>query len=72
MIAISTTCIVCGTEHEPTHADVIAGTWRTCPRCRGQPDRTISGSGELDDDSSGLEGHTAARNQAKARKASDP
>lgn len=29
-------CRTCGREWIPGNADVRAGTWRTCPRCRAQ------------------------------------
>ncbi len=38
MISIEATCTTCGAEHAPDQADSVAGDWRTCTRCRGDPD----------------------------------
>jgi len=34
---LMTTCRTCGESWTPDHAAYVRGTWRACPRCRGDP-----------------------------------
>jgi hypothetical protein len=34
IVGLAVTCRVCGDEHEPSAADVRAGTWQTCEACK--------------------------------------
>lgn len=27
-------CWTCGSEYEPSHAEIVSGDWRWCPACR--------------------------------------
>lgn len=38
MIELEVLCRVCRRSFIPTRADVVAGVWRICPRCRDGPE----------------------------------
>ncbi len=59
MPTIAVTCTACGNEFEPSGDVIRTGHWHTCPRCRGQPKRTVSG--DLTGDPGGAQGRTARR-----------
>lgn len=31
---IVSVCWTCGSEYEPSHAEIVSGDWRWCPACR--------------------------------------
>jgi len=39
MTEIATTCRQCNESWTPDHDDYVAGTWRTCTRCRDRTER---------------------------------
>jgi hypothetical protein len=67
MLAIEVTCNRCGIEFAPDREAFTRGTWHTCPACRGDPDRKVSGG--LEADSSGSQGQ---RNGRKCQVETDP
>jgi len=48
MIEIEATCTTCGHAFTPAPGAFRRGTWRTCLRCRGDPDEQAPGAIEAD------------------------
>ncbi len=42
-IELASTCHRSDGDFTSKRRDYLAGTWRTCRRCRGEPERTVSG-----------------------------
>jgi hypothetical protein len=59
LIEMATACTRCGADHTPSHDAYLAGTWRICTRCRGDPGEEASGA--VDGESERAQGHTALR-----------
>ena len=45
---MTTTCTSCGADFTPAPDAYRGGTWRTSPRCRGDPGDEVSGVTEAD------------------------
>ncbi len=66
MIAIEATCTVCGADFTPAPDAFRRGDWRTCTRCRGDPDDQVPGV--TLDDSTPAQGQITSRNCQAERK----